>query len=397
MKYQIRDWSKKVKSRFLEFTPLKKRMVIMLLTMGILFGGIFGFHGFQTQLMLRQMRGNQAPAVTVSAETLTYQTWQPKIRAAGTLRAMHGVNVTTETTGLVRKILFTPGDEVKSGDVLVELNADADIAQLNSLIAQAELASLTYLRDKTQYEARATAKATMDASLADYKSKQAQVAEQAAIVAKKTINAPFSGKIGISAINEGQYLNPGDKIASLQQLDPIYVDFYIPQQEFLKIGKGKTVVVMTDAYPRKKFKGIISALDPGVDPTTRNLYVEGTLDNAERELLPGMYVSVEVYSGKEEQFLTLPQSAISFNPYGEIVFIVKETGKDENGNPILLAHQTFVTVGETRGDQIAILKGLQPGDQVVTSGQLKLKNGSRVVINNSVLPPNNPAPTLEEE
>jgi membrane fusion protein (multidrug efflux system) len=326
-----------------------------------------------------------------------YQQWQPQLSAVGTLRAVRGVDVTTEIAGLVRSLEFKSGDEVKAGQVLAQLNADSDIAQLHSLEAAADLASTVYERDKAQLAAEVISKAQVDTDAGDLKSKRAQVAQQAALVAKKTIRAPFAGKLGISTVNPGQYLNAGDKLVTLQQIDPIYIDFNLPQQQLPQISIGQKVALLVDAYKGATFDGKVNAINPKVDANTRNVQIEATVPNARRQLLPGMFATVKVNSGDEQRHLTLPQTAITFNPYGDTVFVVKPSEKkDEKGNPILTAQQVFVTTGPTRGDQVAIVKGVEAGTQVVTSGQAKLKNGMPVVINNTVEPANSPNPTPQE-
>jgi membrane fusion protein (multidrug efflux system) len=381
----------------MDFDPqMKKRMRKMLILVGILFGLIFVYKGIMSLMFKYYILANGKHVVNVSAMEAKYETWQSQISATGSLRAIRGVNVTTELAGMVQTIYFTPGSSVEQSTLLVQLNASSDLALLHSLEANAELAKVTYLRDKAQYAVRAVSKQTLDADAANLKSLRAQVAQQAATVAKKTIRAPFAGRLGISAINPGQYLNPGDTIVMLQTIDPIYVDFFIPQQALAKIKVGQLVTVTTDTFPGKKFEGKITTINPAVDTSTRNVGVEATISNPQAELTPGMFASVLVDTAQPQRYLTLPQTAISFNPYGELVYIIKETGQDKKG-PILTVSQAFVITGETRGDQIAILKGLNEGEQVVTSGQLKLKNGSRVAINNSVVPPNNPSPSAPDE
>lgn len=374
-----------------------KRMVIMLVAAGLLFGGIFGYHAFKSRMQRKSMAAMQAPPVTVTASKAEYQSWQPELKAVGSLRAVRGVDVTSEISGLVQTLHFQSGDEVKKGRILVQLNADSDIAHLRSLEAAAELAQTVYERDKKQFEAQAVSQATLDADAADLKSKQAQVAEQAAVVDKKTIRAPFPGKLGISTVNPGQYINPGDKIVTLQSLDLIYADFYLPQQELSHISLGQSVVITTDSFPDRTFSGKITSVNPRVEQATRNFEAEATVVNAGHLLLPGMYASVAVKAGAPERYLTLPQTAITFNPYGETVFILEESGKGPGGQPLLVARQAFVTTGPTRGDQIAVLKGIKEGDLIVTSGQIKLKSGSRVTINNQYQPSNNPAPKPADE
>jgi membrane fusion protein, multidrug efflux system len=376
---------------------MKKRMVIMLVVVGLLFGLIFGYKAYQVQMNKKMMASHKMPTVAVSAIKAEMHSWQPQIKAVGTLRAVRGVDVTTEIAGLVRTLHFNPGDEVKEGHLLVQLNADADLAQLRSLEAAAELADSIYERDKKQFALQAISQATLDADAADSKSKHAQVTQQKAIVEKKTIRAPFAGRLGISTLNPGQYVNPGDKIVTLQSLSSIYVDFYLPQQELARISLRQKVVLTADTYPGRIFTGKIATINPKVDPDSRNCQVEATIENTRHELFPGMYVSVEITAGREEHYLMLPQTAITYNPYGETVYIIDEAGKTPDGSPLLKARQTFITTGPTRGDQVAVIKGIKEGDIVATSGQLKLKPGSPVIINNRVQPANDASPKPVDE
>ncbi|BCA94456.1 MexH family multidrug efflux RND transporter periplasmic adaptor subunit [Legionella antarctica] len=348
--------------------------------------------------MKRYLTSAQQPAVTVSTMKVSSLSWQPRLTSVGSLRAKVGVNVTTELAGMVQTIHFTPGATVKKGDLLVQLNAGTELGQLHALQAQVELAKITYKRDKAQYDVRAVSKQAVDSDEWSLKNLQAQVEQQAATVEKKTIRAPFTGHLGINNINPGQYINVGDTITTLQALNPIYADFYLPQQALAKLKTGQVVNVVTDTFPKEVFNGKITTIQPAVDNATRNVLVEATLPNPEFKLKPGMFVQVEVDADKPQNYLTVPQSAISFNPYGDIAFIVKDSGKKDNKNqPLFVVNEVFVTVGDSRGDQIAILKGLQAGEVIVTSGQLKLKNGSIVVINNKVQPSNEAAPKVLEK
>lgn len=378
---------------------MKKRMTIMLISLAVIFGGILIYKIVVNIMINRFMVANQNPPVTVSTMKVGYGEWQPHLIATGSLRAIRGVNVTSELAGMVQKIYFKPGANVKQGEVLVQLNADSDIAQLHSLEANAALAKITLARDQAQYRIKAVSKAQVDQDVANLKSLQAQVAEQKAIVAKKTIVAPFTGKLGISRVNPGQYVNPGDPVSTLQTLDPIYVDFYLPQQTLNNLKLGLDTLVTTDTYPGKKFTGKVTTINPIVDVTTRNVTIESTIHNPTHELVPGMFVNVSVIIGDSQQYLTIPQTAVTYNPYGEIVYIVRESkeDKDKDGKPYLIANQAFVKTGTTRGNQVTILDGLKAGDEIVTSGQLKLKNGSRIIINNKVQPPNDPDPVLPNE
>ncbi|KTD39925.1 hemolysin D [Legionella parisiensis] len=377
---------------------LKKQMIVMLIVVGILFGLIFGWKAFTNYMRNQFFLKSQSPAVTVSTMKVEASLWQPSLKAVGSMRTRLGVNVTTELAGMVKTIYFTPGATVKKGALLVQLNAGTELGLLHSLQAQVELAKITYKRNKAQFAVHAVSKQTVDTDEWNLKNLQAQVAEQAATAQKKTIRAPFAGQLGINRINPGQYLNVGDTVTTLQALDPIYVDFYLPQQDLGELELGQTVKLTTNTFPDKFFQGKITTIEPIVDSATRNVLVEATIPNPDFQLKSGMFTRVEVAAGMKKSYLTLPQSAISFNPYGDIVYLVQESKqKDSTNQPILTVKQVFVTVGDTRGDQIAILKGLCAGDIVVTSGQLKLKNGSRVIINNKIQPSDEASPKVVEQ
>jgi len=374
---------------------MTKRMLIMIGSVVLLIA-VLALGKF---LQIRQMIASAPkPGVeTVTAIKVAALEWQPQLSAVGTLTAVHGVDLSTEIAGLVRQVNFKSGQDVRAGQVLVQLNADTDTAQLHSLQAAAELSALVLTRDKAQLEAQAISQAQVDSDMADLKSKQALVAQQAATVEKKTIRAPFAGKLGITTLNAGQYLNAGDKVVTLQTIDPIYVDFFLPQKQIGNLAVGQKLILSNDAYAGQSFTGNITAISPKIDTATRNVQVEATVSNAKRQMLPGMFANVSVDFGEKKRYLTLPQTAISYNPYGSTVFLLKPgEKKDDAGNVPLVAQQVFVITGATRGDQVAILKGLEEGQQVVTSGQLKLKNGTAVVVDNTVQPANSPNPTPQE-
>lgn len=376
---------------------MTKRMIIMLIIVGVIFGGIFGYQVFQAYMMKKFMSAGPEPAVQVSAVKAATEDWETQIQAVGTLRAVRGVDVACEISGLVQSVHFKSGDNVIAGQLLLKLNADADIAQMRTLTAAADLAQSIYDRNKKQFLARAVSQASLDVDAADLKGKQAQVAQQVAQVNKKTILAPFAGRLGINSVNIGQYLNPGDKIVTLQALDSIYIDFYLPQQELSRLLVGQEVVVVTDTYPDKKFKGKISAISPKVDPQTRNVQIEAIVTNPRHELLPGMYATIKVRAGEAKRYLTVPRTAITFNPYGETIYVVEAKGAAKDGKPSLFVRQTFVTLGPARGDQVAITKGIKEGDLIVTSGQLKLRSGSQIIVNNKVQPANDANPVPAEK
>ena len=387
----------KAHAKLMAMEPLQRRMTIMLCGVFLLLGLIFAFNQLKTFMIKTFIAGMGLPPATVSTMVVATTEWQPKLTSVGNVRAFRGVELSTELGGLVQTVPVKSGQDVKEGELLIKLNDASDVAQLNSLKAMADLAKVINERDRQQLAIQAISKNVFDTSAADAKSKQAQVEQQTALVAKKNLKAPFSGRVGIVAINPGQYVNPGDKLLTLQTLDPIFVDFNLPQNNAEQIQVGQEVVVTTDAFKDASFTGKITAVSPKVDTNTRNIQVEAQLANPDKKILPGMFANVNIKLGDQVKYLTLPQTAVTYNPYGSTVFIAKPTGKkDKKGNPTLEAQQVFVTTGLTRGDQVAILKGVDEGATVVTSGQLKLKNGTPLIINNKVLPANSPDPKPQE-
>uniref|UniRef100_UPI004047A4F9 efflux RND transporter periplasmic adaptor subunit n=1 Tax=Polynucleobacter sp. TaxID=2029855 RepID=UPI004047A4F9 len=378
-------------------TPMRRRMTIMLFSTLLLLGLIFGFNQLKTFMIKYFISGMGLPPATVSTMIVGSSEWQPKLSSVANVRAFRGVDLSPEIGGLVDSVAIKSGMDVQQGEVLIKLNDASDVAQLNSLKAMADLAKVINDRDRQQLAIQAISKNVFDTSNADAKSKLAQVEQQAALVAKKSLKAPFSGRVGIVMINPGQYVNPGDKLVTIQTLDPIFVDFNLPQSTAGQIAVGQEIIVTTDAFKDASFAGKITAISPKVDLNTRNIKVEAQLANPDKKILPGMFANVNIKVGGLENLLTLPQTAVTYNPYGSTVFLAKPTGKkDKQGNPGLEAQQVFVTTGPTRGDQVAILKGIEAGATVVTSGQLKLKNGTPLIINNTVQPSNLPNPQPQE-
>jgi membrane fusion protein, multidrug efflux system len=387
----------KVHAKLMAMEPLQRRMIIMLCGVFLLLGLIFAFNQIKTLMFKYFISGMGLPPATVSTMVIATSEWQPKLTSVGNVRAFRGVELSTEIGGLVLTVPIKSGQDVKENDLLIKLNDASDVAQLKSLKAMADLAKVINERDRQQLAIQAISKNVFDTSAADAKSKQAQVEAQIALVAKKNLKAPFSGRVGIIMINPGQYVNPGDKLLTLQTLDPIFVDFNLPQSNAEQIQVGQNIVVTTDAFKDASFTGKITAVSPKVDANTRNIQVEAQIANPDKKILPGMFANVDIKLGDQVKLLTLPQTAVTYNPYGSTVFIAKPTGKkDKQGNPALEAQQVFVTTGTTRGDQVAILKGVEEGATVVTSGQLKLKNGTPLIINNKVLPANSPDPKPQE-
>jgi membrane fusion protein, multidrug efflux system len=376
-----------------------KRMVIMLVAVAVVLGGIFGFQVFKGIMIKKFMSAMGSPPQTVSTTRAAYSAWQPNIEAIGSLRAVKGADLSLEVSGVVVSISFNSGDDVAAGTVLLKLRADEDAAKLDSLKATAELNEINYQRDLKQFKIQAVSQANLDTDAANLKNADAQVAEQQAVLDKKTLRAPFAGHLGIRAVDLGQYVAAGTTVVTLQALDPIFLDFFVPQQAVDQVKLGQTVAVKVDAYKDRTFPGEISAVNPKVDPSSRNVQIRATLKNADHKLLPGMYATVDIATGAPKNYITLPQTAITYNPYGDTVYIVDDKGSDVGagaavGKARLVAHQTFVTTGPTRGDQVAVLKGVGAGDTVVIAGQIKLHNGSTVLIDNSITPTADASPNV---
>jgi len=386
-----------VKQHLRGMSPLAKRMIVMLALAAVVLFIIFGFEAFRSIMISKAMRAFANPPQTVSTVVATTQEWQPTLTAVGSLRAVNGADLSLEVAGVVDKLYFQSGDDVNAGTVLMTLRSDDDVAKLHALQATADLSAINLARDEKQLKINAVSKAQVDTDSATLRNAQAQVAEQQAIVDKKMLRAPFAGHLGIRAVDVGQYLSAGTNIVTLQALDPIYVDFTLPQQALAEIREGQLVTATVDTYADQSFVGKITAINPAVDVATRNVQVRATLANPDHLLLPGMYAKVKIDIGAEERYVTLPQTAIIYNPYGNTVYVVQDKGKDAQGHPQLEAHQAFVTTGPTRGDQVAILKGIDAGTTVVSAGQMKLRNGSHLIINNSVVPANSPNPQPQEE
>jgi membrane fusion protein, multidrug efflux system len=371
-----------------------KRMVIMLLAVGIVLGGVFGFQVFKAAMIKKFMSAMASPPQTISTAKANFSEWQPKIEAVGSLRAVKGADLSLEVSGVVDSISFNSGDDVQEGAPLLKLRSDDDVAKLESLQATAQLNELTYERDLKQFKIQAVSQATLDTDVASLKNAKAQVAQQQAILDKKSLRAPFAGHLGIRAVDLGQYLGAGTTIVTLQALDPIFLDFFVPQQAVDQVRLGQAVTVKIDAFQNQTFAGEIAAINPKVDPSSRNVQIRATLKNADHKLIPGMYATVDIATGAPQNYITLPQTAITYSPYGDTVYIVDSKGGAADGKPQMIARQTFVTTGATRGDQVAVLKGVSEGDTIVTAGQIKLHNGSPVLIDNSITPTADAAPAL---
>jgi membrane fusion protein (multidrug efflux system) len=374
-----------------------KPLIIMLVIVAILLALVFAWHLFVGKMIKQGMAKAFSAPPAVATATATESSWQAHTTAVGSLRAVKGADLAPQVGGVVDTISFESGNDVRKGATLLRLRMNDDPAKLAQLQASATLAEQTLKRDQEQFAAQAISQATVDTDVANLKSAKAQVAAQQALIDEKIVRAPFSGRLGIRQIDEGQYLAAGTTVVTLQDLDPIFVDFYVPQQSLATIKKGETVSASVDTYPGMSFKGTITSINSKVDTASRNVQIRASFANPDRKLVPGMYAHVEIDSGTARSLVTVPQTAISYNPYGDVAYIVQKSGTDEQGKPKLVVEQRFVKLGPTRGDQVAVESGIGVGDVVVTAGQIKLHNGSVVVVNNSVTPTNDPAPTPPNE
>jgi membrane fusion protein (multidrug efflux system) len=374
---------------------MAKRMILML-TLTVVFVAALGFVKFkQIQTAIAQGAAFQPPPEAVTTIVAAWEEWPATLNAIGTLAAVQGVTVSTDLPGTIDRILFESGQFVRQGEILAQLDTRQERAQLAAIETQRELASLNYGRMKDLLDQQVISRAEFDRAVTDQKHSVAQVAEIQTIIERKTIRAPFSGVLGIRQANRGQYLGAGDPIVLLQSLNPIYVNFGVPQQEAAHLRVGRTVRLTVNDLAGQGAAGRITAIDAIVDQSTRNVQVQATIPNPDGRLRPGMFVQTEIALGEGRRVIALPAPAVSYAPYGDSVFVVTDL-KNPNGQTYRGVRQQFVKLGGSRGDQVAILEGIQPGEEVVTSGVFKLRNGAAVQINNSVRPANSRAPKPED-
>ncbi len=360
-------------------------MIAMILFLGLVFGAVFGFQAFKNKMMQDYFANYTQPPVTVSATHAEQQQWHPTLQAIGNVRAIEGVTVSAEVPGVVRKIHFEAGQQIKTGELLVQLDDSEEQATLRGLRASLELARANYQRERKLVEQHAISRGDFDSVQADMRNRQAEVESMEAVIAKKAVRAPFAGTLGLRQVDVGQYLAPGAPIVELQALDPVWVEFTLPEQDFHQVKTGQTVRVKADALPDQTFEGNISAVDIKVNEASRNFTIQATLPNPDRLLLPGMFTRVEVIMPIEDRVVSLPVTAVEYRLYGDSVFLLKETEEtNDQGQKVYTVSRQYVETGEQRGDRVAILKGVEPGDYVVTSGQLKLNNDSKAVVDENV-------------
>lgn len=358
-----------------------KRMTIMLTAMAVLFGSLYGFQTFKNMMIRKAISGMANPPQTVSTVVAASAPWQSTFTAVGSLRAVNGADLALQASGIVQSIQFSSGESVVSGQPLLQLVASDDTAKLQSLQATVQNYAIVVKRDEEQIKFNAVSQATLDSDRANLKNAQALLDQQKAVVEQKTLKAPFAGRLGIRSVDLGQYVSAGTSIVTLQSLDPIYVDFYLPQQALASIGIGQDVTTTVDAFPDERFTGQITAINSKVDSGSRNVQARATIRNNPARLLPGMFAKVEIAVGRPEQMVTVPLTAIVSNPYGDLAYLI-DSIHDGQGT----ARQAFVKTKPAKGDNIAVTEGITPGATVVIAGQIKLRNGSPVRIDNSRVP-----------
>ncbi len=372
-----------------------KRVVLTTLIALAVAGAIFGYKLVNQRKAAAAMAGMKRPPATVTTASATAASWGDSLSAVGTVESFQGVTLRSEIDGRILKLGFDSGAVVKTGDVLVELEADMEHAQLKSLEAAAKLAAASLERARDLRASNTNTAVEFETAEATYAQSLAAIDALKATLARKTIVAPFAGRLGIRQINVGQFLNKGDTIVTLEAVNPAYVDFALPQQQLPQLKAGLPVRVTVDAFPGRVFQGRIEAVNPRVSDVTRNVRIRAIVPNGDETLRPGLFAQVTVQLPGSTPVLELPATAVVYSPYGNSVYVVTES-VGASGAKQLVAQQRFVTTGAKRGDQIAIIKGLKADEQVVTAGQMKLRNGAPVTVNNSVVPPNDPAPKPAE-
>jgi membrane fusion protein, multidrug efflux system len=362
---------------------MTKRIIIVVIALFILFGLIFGFHAFRSLMIGKYVKQMMQEPVTISTVKAKSQNWHPTLSAVGNLTAVNGVDVNSQVPGQVVKITFESGQNVKKGDLLVQLDDSLDQQNLKTQQAQLSFSEEDYQRKKTLAHQKVIAQTDLDQAYRTLVQAQAAVASAQLNIDYKKIRAPFDGRLGISQVNLGEYISPGQALVPIQQLDPLYVDFSLPEQQLKLLYKDQPVALTIEAFPNEVFTGKISALNAKSDPNTHTISVRAIVPNPKTELYPGIYAAIHIILPARQAVITLPQTAIAYSLHGDSVFVVVK-GKDPAGKPALIAEQRFVTVGERRGSVAAILSGVKEGEEVVSAGQLKLQPGTVVKVDNSI-------------
>ncbi len=368
---------------------MRKRILIIVSSVIVIIIAAVLFNIAFRSLVHKKLRSRHMPPPHVSSVHVVSEVWHPRLDSVGSLEAINGVTVTTEASGIIMDIGFTSGAMVEKGEYLLQIDNSLDVQNLKNNQAQLTLAQLDFNRKEKLYRTNAVSKSDYDNSLAQLRQSQAQVDKTLVQIAQKRIQAPFAGQVGISQVNVGQYLTPGSDIVTLQALDPLYVNFSLPQRYLSKIHQGQVVSLVSDAYPDKTFVGKVTAVNSVISDNTRNVNIQATVDNLDLILYPGLFVNVQLHLADENQVLSLPQTAVDYSLYGDVVYLIEQQ-QDSDGKTITVVKQRAVKTGVRKDDKVQIVTGLKAGDKVVRDGQLKLTNGVQVIVDDNVnmtLPP----------
>jgi membrane fusion protein (multidrug efflux system) len=373
---------------------MKKIAIVIAIVLVIaVIGGLAGVKGMQIGKLIEMGKSFAPPPESISSAVVSEETWQKTLEAIGSVTAVQGVTVTPEVAGSVAEIAFESGAVVAKGDLLIKLDVSSEEAQLRAVEAQVDLARVTLDRQRALAKDNMISQSDLDAAEATMKQNQANADAIRTVIAKKTIRAPFAGRLGIRQVNLGQYLDPGKPIVSLQSLAPVHVDFSLPQQELAQLKTGMPVRLSTDAYPDRTFEGVLTAINPDLDSSTRSVGLQATLENPEQLLRPGMFARVEVLLPDGQKVLAIPATSVLSAPFGDSVFVIEPaSGTNSNSKAGLTVRQQFIRSGRARGDFISVESGLKAGEKLVKAGLFKLRNGMAVVENNQVAPKSEVAP-----
>lgn len=358
-------------------------MIILLL---VIFGGIFGWNFIRAYFMRQYFANYQPPPATVSTIKAQQINWQSYIPSVGTLSASDGVEITPEVSGTIIAMPFDSGQLVKKGDLLVKIDDSLEQAQLLTDNASLQLAKINHDRMKDLYQKKAASRSQLDEAVAKLTQAQATVAKTKILIAQKNIKAPFDGKVGIKLVDTWQFVSAGTALVTLQAVDPMKVNFYLPEQHLPKLMLGQPISVKVEAYPNKDFKGTITAINAKVNTNSHNILVQGTIANAEKHLVPGFFADVKVLLPQTQPVVAVPETAVDFSLFGNSVYVVEPKGENKEGKPNLIVKRRFVVTGERQSGKVVITKGLTAGEEIVTSGQMKLNDGTLITINNTIQP-----------
>lgn len=370
---------------------IRKLAVAVLIVLAVI-GALAGVKVAQIKSLIAAGKSATVPPETVSSFVVREESWQGTLTAIGSISAVQGVTLTPDIPGTVRQIAFESGAVVAQDDLLVKLDTSSEEAQLRAVEAQLELARITVSRARTLRKGDTVSQSELDTAEASLKQTEANADAIRATIAKKTIRAPFAGRLGIRLVNLGQYLEAGKPIVSLQSLEPVYADFSLPQQELARLKTGMAVRLTTDAYPGRQFEGKLTAINPDLDQATRSVGLQATFGNPEQLLRPGMFARVEVLLPEQQKVLVIPATSVLSAPYGDSVFVIESKAAEGGGQPQLTVRQQFIRTSRARGDFLSVEVGLKPGERVVSSGIFKLRNGMAVVENNELAPKSTEAP-----